>query len=52
MTRLMIDHDHVVGVEAVRLTTGEEVTFRGPVILAQAIRPAMFIGAGRKQGCH
>lgn len=34
MTRLMIDHDHVVGVEAVRLTTGEEVTFRGPVILA------------------
>lgn len=34
MTRLMIDHDHVVGVEAVRLTTGEEVAFRGPVILA------------------
>ena len=34
MTRLIIDHDHVVGVEAVRLTTGEEVAFRGPVILA------------------
>ena len=34
MTRLIIDGDMVVGVEAVNLITGAEQTYRGPVILA------------------
>ena len=34
MTRLLLEDDHVVGVEAVRLDTGEERIYRGPVILA------------------
>ena len=34
MTRLMLDGDTVVGVEAVGLATGNEETYRGPVILA------------------
>lgn len=34
MKRLIVSGDEVVGVEAVRLTTGEQLTFRGPVILA------------------
>ena len=34
MVRLVLDHDSVVGVEAVNLVTGAEETYRGPVILA------------------
>lgn len=34
MTRLLITGDAVVGVEAVGVATGEQLTFRGPVILA------------------
>ena len=34
MTRLIIDGDAVVGVEAVNLLNGAEETYRGPVILA------------------
>lgn len=34
MTSLIIERDKVVGVEAVNLSTGAEVTFHGPVILA------------------
>ena len=34
MTRLVINDDTVVGVEALNLLTGVEETFRGPVILA------------------
>ena len=34
MTRLLLEDDRVVGVEAVRLDTGEERVYRGPVILA------------------
>ncbi len=34
MTALMLDHERVVGVETVNLTTGAEEHFRGPVILA------------------
>ena len=34
MTRLVINNDTVVGVEALNLLTGVEETFRGPVILA------------------
>lgn len=34
MTRLLIEDQTVVGVEAVRLDTGEERVYRGPVILA------------------
>ena len=34
MTRLVVERDTVVGVEAVSLKTGDELTFRGPVILA------------------
>ncbi|MDD5861973.1 MAG: FAD-binding protein [Prevotella sp.] len=34
MTRLILEGDTVVGVEAVDLRTGEEKNFRGPVILA------------------
>ena len=35
MTRLLIDqHSTVQGVEALRLDTGQQLTFRGPVILA------------------
>lgn len=34
MTRLIIDGDTTVGVEAVSLADGAELTFRGPVILA------------------
>lgn len=34
MTRLLIDGDAVVGVEAVNMQTGAEETYRGPVILA------------------
>lgn len=34
MTRLLLEDDRVVGVEAVRLDTGEERIYRGPVILA------------------
>lgn len=34
MTRLIISKDEVVGVEAIDLKTGQELTYRGPVILA------------------
>lgn len=34
MTRLIINGDEVVGVEAIDLESGKELTFRGPVILA------------------
>ena len=34
MTRLVLHGDEVVGVEAVHLPTGQQRTFRGPVILA------------------
>lgn len=34
MTELLLDGDTVVGVRAVRLQTGEEAEYRGPVILA------------------
>lgn len=34
MTRLLLEGDKAVGVEAVDLQTGAEMTFRGPVILA------------------
>ena len=34
MTRLVVEGEHVTGVEAVDLKTGGELTFRGPVILA------------------
>lgn len=34
MTRLILNGDECVGVEAVHLPTGRELTFRGPVILA------------------
>lgn len=34
MTRLIVSGDEVVGIEAVDLKTGAELTFRGPVILA------------------
>lgn len=34
--------DRVIGVEAVNLATGAEETYRGPVILQQAIVPAMY----------
>ncbi|MCO6024256.1 NAD(P)/FAD-dependent oxidoreductase [Prevotella cerevisiae] len=34
MTGLLLEHDRVVGVEAVDLKTGNEETFKGPVILA------------------
>ncbi len=34
MTSLIIEKERVVGVEAVNLSTGAEVVFRGPVILA------------------
>ena len=34
MTRLIIDNDEVIGVEAVNLVTGAEETYHGPVILA------------------
>ncbi len=34
MTSLLLDGDRVVGVQAIDLTTGAELTFRGPVILA------------------
>ena len=34
MTRLLIDADTIVGVEAVNMQTGAEETYRGPVILA------------------
>ena len=34
MTRLLVNGDTVVGVEAVNLTNGAEETYRGPVILA------------------
>lgn len=34
MTRLLLEGDKAVGVEAVNLQTGAEKTFRGPVILA------------------
>ncbi len=34
MTRLLLHGDTVVGIEAVDLVTGDERTFRGPVILA------------------
>lgn len=34
MTELLLDGDTVVGVRAIRLQTGEEVEYRGPVILA------------------
>ncbi len=34
MTRLIIENDEVIGVEAVNLVTGAEETYRGPVILA------------------
>ena len=34
MTRLIVESERVIGVEAVDLKTGGELTFRGPVILA------------------
>lgn len=34
MTRLIVESERVIGVEAVDLKTGDELTFRGPVILA------------------
>lgn len=34
MTSLLLEADKVVGVEAVRLSDGQQLTFRGPVILA------------------
>lgn len=34
MTRLLIEGDTVVGIEAIDLQNGQEITFRGPVILA------------------
>ena len=34
MKRLIVSDDEVVGVEAIHLPTGEQLTFRGPVILA------------------
>src|SRR5574344_110623 len=34
LTRLIIENDEVIGVEAVNLVTGAEETYRGPVILA------------------
>jgi len=34
VTRLIISGDEVIGVEAIDLKTGSELTFRGPVILA------------------
>ena len=34
MTRLTVAGDEVTGIEAMDLTSGEELTFRGPVILA------------------
>lgn len=34
MKRLFVSDDEVVGVEAIHLPTGEQLTFRGPVILA------------------
>ena len=34
MTRLLLEGDKAVGVEAVDLQTGAEKTFRGPVVLA------------------
>ena len=34
MTRLIINRDAIVGVEAVQLATGQNTTFTGPVILA------------------
>ncbi len=34
MTRLLIEGDTVIGIEAVDLVNGQELTFRGPVILA------------------
>ncbi len=34
MTRLTVSDDEVTGIEAVDLTNGNEMTFRGPVILA------------------
>lgn len=34
MTRLIIAHDRVEGIEATDLKTGNQLTFRGPVILA------------------
>lgn len=34
MTRLVISDDEVVGIEALNMVTGEEETYRGPVILA------------------
>ena len=34
MTRLLLEGDKAVGVEAIDLPTGAEKTFRGPVVLA------------------
>lgn len=34
MTRLVISDDEVVGIEALNMVTGEEETYRGPIILA------------------